>query len=224
MKPVPHAEVEQLAKAQYRQKFEQAPAPTVINVEPLVALHAPRAFQWDGIGYRVPPVSYPAGVRCLVAANAIHERRVACVSPAVMRPVLRTAARVIRGVIRPASAFVAIVHALRRCPFTHGDPAAVEGLLRWLIDAPDQSPVIIPTEAVTVDLVDGLASFTRAFPAWIGADGWPLSYAHYLYGTRHLGRLAAREDLRQATATRMAGADKDGWKPWADELRSAAGW
>ena len=75
-----------------------------------------------------------------------------------------------------------------------------------------------------VDLIDGLAEFARAFPGWIGADGYPLSWRHYVYGMAHLGRAAARETLRAATAAGAAWMKPDQYRQWRADVQAAAGW
>lgn len=55
-------------------------------------------------------------------------------------------------------------------------------------------------------------------PAWCGRDGFPLSWRHYCYGLRYLGRSHIREQLARAGAARMAAAETDDYKAWYHEL------
>lgn len=73
-----------------------------------------------------------------------------------------------------------------------------------------------------VDLIDGLAEFAREFPAWTGADGFPLTWRHYVYGMAHLGRATAAEKLRLADSFAIAQNPKE-WTRWNRDHRKAAG-
>lgn len=222
---VPPEEIDRIAREAYARRFKDVPEPVVLNVEPLLALDAPRDFSWGGVGYRAPPVSYRTGVRLLVCANHLRELRQKKAGPGKVRPAIRTAAWTIRLAVCPSGLRSRVLDRILPCPFASTvDPIDIEALCRWLIAAPDQSAFIPATEKTTVDVIDALASFAREFPAWVNADGWPISYRHYLYGTRHLGRLGARTDLKHATAVRMANTQRDDWKAYAEELRAAAGW
>jgi hypothetical protein len=97
-------------------------------------------------------------------------------------------------------------------------------LLRGLVAIPDGSSEMDPPKRrVTHDYMDALSEFARVFPAWM-KDGYPLSWAHYQYGHRHLARAYAREDLRRAVASRAGQTDSKGFKEHLAELRPAAGW
>src|SRR5690606_6090795 len=51
---------------------------------------------------------------------------------------------------------------------------------RFFLDVPDEVERPAVSESVRiVDLIDGLAEFARAFPGWLGDDGYPLSWRHY---------------------------------------------
>ena len=221
---VPPEEVDRLAREQYAERFKAVPEPVVLNVEELITLDAPRDFSWGGVGYRAPPLSFGVGLRLLVAANALRDLRTADAPDSERRTAVRMATRILRPVLEPLGVLSKVLDWRLPCPFLRSDPTEMEGLLRWLLFAPDQSPVVPPTGRVTIDLIDGLASFVREFPAWVGPDGYPMSWRHYVYGMRHLSRVAARVDLRTATATRMAQTDKEPWQEWITELREAAGW
>ncbi|HEX5949363.1 MAG TPA: hypothetical protein VFZ96_00005 [Actinomycetota bacterium] len=218
-------EVEQLAREEYARRVKDAPEPVVINVEPLVTLDAPRDFAWGGIGYRAPPLSFTTGLRLLVAANALRDLRMADAPDEERRRAIRIATRDLRPAVFAHGRLNRFLDWRLPCPFLRSEPTEFEGLLRWLLFAPDQSPLLPSTGKVTVDLIDGLAAFVREFPAWVGSDGYPLTWSRYLYGMRHLSRVSARIDLRTAAATRMAGVtNQRAWTDWASEMRAAAGW
>lgn len=65
-----------------------------------------------------------------------------------------------------------------------------------------------------VDLLDGLTEFVRGLPGWVGPDGYPLSWRHYVYGMAHLGRAARRELLRSAEAQRAGTAELQKYRDW----------
>ena len=92
---------------------------------------------------------------------------------------------------------------------------------------PDERPrpavaVGLPRRA-SLDLIDGLCEFARAYPAWIDRDGRPLSWPLYQYGMAHLHRAALRHQLQHAQAVRFAGVVQEDWPRVQDELRSRAG-
>jgi hypothetical protein len=82
-----------------------------------------------------------------------------------------------------------------------------------------------PSRPGSIDLADGLAEFAAAFPAWIERDGpekgYPLSWAHYVYGMAHLRRASLREQLRAAEAVRAGNLVTDAWKEWLKDVRDA---
>jgi hypothetical protein len=58
-------------------------------------------------------------------------------------------------------------------------------------------------------------------PAWVGQDGYPRSWAHYVYGMAYLTRARVRRLLDMAESTRAAGSVERGYKEWVDERREA---
>lgn len=60
-------------------------------------------------------------------------------------------------------------------------------------------------------------------PAWCGTDGMPLSWRHFIYGSSHIRRSQAQEELRILNATRNGQADKDNFETIQTALRVAAG-
>lgn len=200
---------------------KQAPEPLVINIPVVLGFDQPREFQWGGVGLRAPPLSYRLGLRLMVAANALRELRTQKAPASQVAGVLRSTSSLLREAVHP----IKCRHWLTwRRAFRRDDPEAVEGLCCWLVDVLDEAaPPPPPKETVTVDLVDRLAEFCRVFPAWV-TNGVPRSWAHYQFGLRHLARQAAREDLRNAIATRAGQADPKGFKEYSAEVRAAAGW
>lgn len=219
----PFEELEAMARERYRKKYASVPEPKVINVDALVQFTAPREFTWGGVGLRAPPLGFVAGVRLMVAANAIRDLRLAQAPPGFSQAAVVTAAALIRQTVVPLTRFRRLRWRWSGM-FAHDEPEAVEGLLRWLLDVPDQAPNPPATVQVTLDFMDAFVDFVREFPAWVGPDGFPRSWAAYVYGCRNLHRSRAREDLRAAMAARAAGADVKDFKQWNNELRSAAGW
>jgi hypothetical protein len=66
-----------------------------------------------------------------------------------------------------------------------------------------------------------LAAFVHALPAWCGRDGLPLSWQHYVLGTKALARQKVEERLHAAEAARMAQATMEDWQSWHREMTSA---
>lgn len=75
--------------------------------------------------------------------------------------------------------------------------------------------------AQLIDLLDGLCEFVERLPAWVGEDGYPRSWRHYVYGMSYLARSRIRTLLDMAEATRAAGAVEDDWKQWVSDRRKA---
>ena len=67
-------------------------------------------------------------------------------------------------------------------------------------------------------MLDELQVFVSERPAWVNAEGWPLSWQHYQYGLRHIAREATRRQLETAQAMRMAGVVKDDWLAWQRDM------
>jgi len=226
----PFEELEAMARARYKARYASVPEPKVINVDALVQFHAPRTFEWGGVGLRAPPLSFVAGVRLLVAANALRDLRTSNAPTGFIQAAVQTAAYLIRQNVFP----IKRRHRLGwRFPrsfawwFTRlfaDDSEMVEGLLRWLLHVPDEAPSTPPTQQVTLDFMDSLAGFVREFPRWVGADGFPISWAAYVYGSRHMGRVHAREDVRHAMSVRAGGADQKDYTKWNREVCQVAGW
>lgn len=66
--------------------------------------------------------------------------------------------------------------------------------------------------------------FVQAFPAWCNASGVPLSWRHYVIGTRALGRLRARDRLDMMRAVSAAHAKEDEYAAWQEQTAREAGW
>lgn len=69
------------------------------------------------------------------------------------------------------------------------------------------------------DLLDDLSHFVEKFPAWVGPDGFPLSYRHFRYGMSYLGRQYLRDQLANAESTRVGGATEDSFLDFQREVR-----
>ena len=68
------------------------------------------------------------------------------------------------------------------------------------------------------DALDELQIFVTYRPAWVGADGFPLSWQHYLFGLKHIAREGMRHQLWLAQATRMADVVQDDWVAWQRDI------
>jgi hypothetical protein len=56
-------------------------------------------------------------------------------------------------------------------------------------------------------------------PQWVGADGFPLSWRHYVYGLHHLGLSHMRDQMKTAEAVRL-GQATDGFESWHKSMVS----
>jgi hypothetical protein len=218
----PFAELEAEAKQRYKEHFAAVPPPKIVNLDTLIHFGHPRTFEFGGVGYRAPPLGFAAGYRIMVAANALRDLREGDAPAPTRRSAARVAASLVVPTLSPIWWRFGWRIRLRRVLLANLD--AAEDLLWFLQYVPDDGAVVPPSTQVTIDCMDGLADFVRSFPRWVGPDGQPLTWSHYVYGMRHLGRARSREDLRHTSAVRMAGADKKDYTPWHAELRAAAGW
>ena len=218
------AELEAFAREQYAQQFGRPAPPKVRNAQALVALGEHRPLRWRGHAYRVPPLPFRDGARLLVVSQVLAAEyeeaggdvwaevfELAAPSRALAR------ARIMCGDLVQRRRF-------SRNPFRNATPAEVRDLIAFFLAVPDETPSLRAKGAQTVDLLDGLLEFMRVYPALVNSDGLPVSWQHYQYGLRSLGRCVARESLRFAQAMRMAQTDKESFKGWAAEQASAAGW
>lgn len=225
----PFEELEAQSRARYRARYAVAsPEPIVINVDAVLQYTAPRRFEVGGIGLRAPPLSFLAGVRLLTAANALRDVLAAGeqAPPEFLDTTRDTAILLIGQSVRPVRLFrrlrgrwLRVFHAMAS--------DELEQFLRFLLYVPDSSPPPVPSERqVTIDMMDVAKGVTRTWPAEVDPKtGLPRTWAAYIYGSRHLGRVRAREDLRMATVFRIAqGADKTEWQRYTEDERAAAGW
>lgn len=74
-----------------------------------------------------------------------------------------------------------------------------------------------------VDALDQLAEFAEGLPAWVGPDGYPLSWRHFVYGLAYIRRRNARAKIEMASAMRIAKADQQGFEAWRREVSMYAG-
>jgi hypothetical protein len=206
-----------------REYVANLPEPKIINLEALVQFTAPvREFQVGGIGLRAPPLLFELGVRLMVAVNALkacREKR-----PSEVPAVARTAVSLIRKAVRPT-----LLRRLRGgwVKTLHQLPSEdVETLLRYLLYVPDESVFPPPTKPGTPDFIASALEVVREFPAWVDHDtGLPRLWSHYVYGSRHLSRVRARQMLLLATAARVGpNADKKEWARFEREESAIAGW
>lgn len=201
--------------------IKDAPEPTVINVDAVLVLGQERTVAWGAITLHAPPLSFVLGARLFVASNAIRDLQDKKAPEASVKAAQSVAAALLRKALKP----VKKLDRLRcwSCVFTKDSPDEVRALIDWLLDVPDQAGYEPSSKRVTVDFMDNVAQFARSFPAWM-KDGWPLSWAHYQYGMRHLGRAWVREELRLASAARAGQAEKKDFQKYVSEQKHAAGW
>lgn len=64
----------------------------------------------------------------------------------------------------------------------------------------------------------------RGAPGWIGADGMPASWRHFVYGMEHINRKYAQQSLQLERATFIANAHEDDRANWLREQTIMAGW
>lgn len=73
-------------------------------------------------------------------------------------------------------------------------------------------------------MLDQVAEFAQRLPAWVGSDGFPLSYRHFIYGMKWIARNYARESIRIVEATSAAQYDKSAYADWMKLHNSRAGY
>lgn len=76
---------------------------------------------------------------------------------------------------------------------------------------------------VTVDWLHDYADFCLAFPAWVGPDGDPISWRHFLYGSGAIQRSRAGEKLRMADAVAIHKTKEQVFRSWIREHSAMAG-
>lgn len=54
------------------------------------------------------------------------------------------------------------------------------------------------------NLAHDLVRFVHTCPAWVGSDGFPLSWGHFVTGNRALSHIDGRDFIASARAARMA--------------------
>lgn len=68
------------------------------------------------------------------------------------------------------------------------------------------------------DLLDDLQVFVTYRPAWVGKDGFPLSWQHFQYGLAHIARESLRQQLSRAQSGRMARVAKEDWEVYQRDV------
>lgn len=217
---------EQIAAAHAAKAAASAPAPPrVRNAEALVALGEPRGLRWKGHYYHVPPLPFGLAMKLLVLAQVLASSHT----------------RAQKAALRTARALLCDCVYMRRNPFRRVTPDnlrhpwrnpfrrinSVEArtLIDDLLQIPDDSPTISGKGGGAADLLDGYLAFIERFPALVGADGMPVSWAHYQYGVRHLPRLAARDLLRSVQSVRIGQWTGEApYKAFTAEQERLAGW
>ncbi len=193
-----------------------------MNVYATVEFGKAREFEWEGLSYRAPPLSFRVGLHLTVIVNALKESLDAGQSTAM-------AVRKARGQLVHAVHPKARRHQFlwRRRLFPKAEPVALLALLGWLVHVPDEC-MVPPTNKtgspVTVDWLDNYAQFAKEFFGWLDGQGEPLSWSHYVLGVRHIAKARAREDLRFVGATSAMHSKDREFREWQAEMKTAAGW
>lgn len=60
--------------------------------------------------------------------------------------------------------------------------------------------------------------FVTYRPAWVGEDGFPLTWQHYVYGLRHIAREDLRRQVYMAQAQRMSRAERESYDEWQRDM------
>lgn len=187
----------------------------VRNAQAMVALGEHRPLRWRSHAYRVPPLPWKDGARLLVISQALAtgegaERERACkLARAMMHGLVqvRRFGRWVRPVLNPFRA--ASIDELRQ-------------LADFFLHVPDENTP--PSgRATSVDLMAGVMDFAERWPAFVNAQGFPVSWAHFQHGLRSLARVRARDDLRAAQAARVSQAPKADWLNYSREMQSVSG-
>lgn len=212
---VPDEEIEAAHARHYGARAAVAP-PAVRNAEALAMLGEPRPLRFRGSYYHVPNLTFRAGLQLTVCAQVLslpHARIKHKAALETTRRILREVAR--KNGRRP------LLNPFR----TLTDPDEACGVIDGLLYLPDEYPHPVSRKnQPIIDVLDGFFEFTRMFPALIGPDGLPVSWAHYHYGMRHMTRAIARETLRIAQASRISQCPADVWAKFSREQTRAAGW
>lgn len=212
---------EQIAAAHAQRAAAHPPAPTKVrNAVPVVALNEARPVRWSGHYYHVPRLSFADGMRLLVVSQVLASSR--------HRPARKIALHSARAILHRVVRTRRFGRSCKpwRNPFRHLTDEQAPALLDEILNIPDESPRTGGRGGGGVsDLMDGYLGFCERFPALVGPDGNPVSWAHYQYGVRHLPRLAARDLLRAAQSTRVGhAANRPQYEKFESEQRSIAGW
>lgn len=230
-RPVP---IEDIVAAHQARAAAKAPAPPQVrNAAALVAIGEARPRRWRGHYYRVPRLSFSVGMELLVASQVLgSHNRVYSAGNNSHQVALRTARALLHGcVVVKRNPFRPISSTNSRRPWVNPFRKISASDARTLIDellhVPDDTPQITSgTKKLSViNLLHGYMDFIREYPALVGSDGLPVSWAAYQYGVRDLNRIAAREALRAAQAVRIGQwHDKTSFERFQDQQERVAGW
>lgn len=220
------AELEEIAREQLKAfRGAQAP-PEVRNAPALMALGEPRALRWAGHYYHVPPVPFRTAKKLMAIGEVLNGDN----DPAVMDVAREHALPLLRGLVTRRSLFPAVearVRRLRRNPFRTASTENVRDIIRFLLHVPNDNPIPAPLSAdapKAVDLVGQVAEFVQMYPAWVNAEGDPISWEHYQIGSREAPRIHARASIRFAQAMRPAQSTEEGFENWRNSVSPVAGW
>jgi spore cortex formation protein SpoVR/YcgB (stage V sporulation) len=68
-----------------------------------------------------------------------------------------------------------------------------------------------------------LATFVAKLPKWVGPDGFPLSWRHWIYGVAWLGREHSRAIAAEAQAFRIGQANQDDYDAFTRDVEMTTG-
>jgi hypothetical protein len=74
------------------------------------------------------------------------------------------------------------------------------------------------TKRRTWNLAADLPRFAHWLPAWIGSDGYPISWGHFVIGLEQIAREEGATLLRDARAGRLAQATKEDYAKSVKDL------
>lgn len=193
----------------------EQPRLKLVAADSAAYLTDPRAFVFRGIAFDVPPVPFRYGAECMylqdrfnALAQPITEPLDALQMRERFRETIRIVARVAyisKRVSVPQSRARRLVWRITPNPFLLATVEEVGSHLgHFLWTVPDGPRIIDDRPGPrSWNIASDLAGFVRAFPGWVGDDGYPLSWRHFSLGMNRLARENIREQTRMARATHV---------------------
>jgi hypothetical protein len=225
------------------QAFTKPEPPPLRNATFAASLHQPILIDYAGVIYRVPALGFVDGMRLYAMARVFAELRQKARldqgavgevdderddARSLYRAVAVELVRWLRRIVRPHR----LRDRIRVLREGHGvlqmDATALQMLLDHLLGLPDEIARRVPAlkagEALPpIDCLDDLGQFAAHLPAWIGKDGYPLSWRHFRLGTQTWTRDATRRALMMFQAVGMTDAEQRTQEQWLARMRLSAG-